>query len=79
MQQWATEIKWRDAAFKAASAARQPEDAAHIAAANAAHDREQLALPRSKPGLARPGILSEPSGGLDPRQLGKSGKSGPGR
>lgn len=79
VQRWATEIKWRDAAFKAASAARQPEDAAHIAAAKAAHDREQLALPRSKPGLARPGILPEPSGGPDPRQLGKSGKSGPGR
>jgi len=79
VQWWATEIKSRDAAFKAASAARQPDDAAHIAAAKAAHDREQLALPRSKPGLARPGILPEPSGGPDPRQLGKSGESGPGR
>lgn len=77
-QRWADEIKWRDAAFKAASAARQPDDAAHIAAAKAAHDIEQLALPRSTHGLARPSILSGLPG-PDPRQLWKSGKSGPGR
>nr|WP_181377691.1 MobA/MobL family protein [Polaromonas sp. W5N]AWD72379.1 conjugal transfer MobA/MobL relaxase [Polaromonas sp. W5N] len=38
---WEKEIGWRDGAFKAASKAREPQDAAHVARAKAAHDREQ--------------------------------------
>jgi hypothetical protein len=84
-QRWVNEIKWRDAAFKAASAARQPGDAVHIAAAKAAHDSEQLAvaaaLPHT-PALARTGPLPKlqglPAGLPDPWVLGKYWK-GPSR
>lgn len=38
---WEKEIGWRDEAFKAASKAREREDADHVARAKAAHDREQ--------------------------------------
>jgi len=51
---WEREIGWRDGALKAASAAREPQDAAHVARAKAIHDQEQApAAAKAEPLRAR--------------------------
>lgn len=51
---WEKEIGWRDEAFKAASKARERQDADHVARAKAAHDREQApAAEKAEPLRAR--------------------------
>ena len=41
---WEKEIGWRDSAFKAASAAREQQDAAHVAITKAAYDSEHASV-----------------------------------
>jgi hypothetical protein len=51
---WEKEIGWRDGALRAASEAREPQDAQHIARAKEIHDREQApTAAKAEPAKAR--------------------------